>query len=180
MKFFIASDIHGAAKAAEKMKDMFEKEDADRLILLGDLLYHGPRNDIPADYDTRKTTEILNSLSDRIIWVRGNCDSEVDEMVLDFPVIPAFVLDTDGKLIFFTHGHVFNRENLPYKKFKDILVSGHTHIGGFDYGDEALFINPGSIGIPKDGTCGSYLTLSKDTFTLKDLDGKIIRTVTVV
>lgn len=180
MKWMVASDIHGSAFFCEKMIEAFKAEEADRLLLLGDILYHGPRNDLPEGYDTKKTAAMLNAMSDRILSVKGNCDAEIDEMVLEFPIVPGFtVIDSETRLIFATHGHVFNDENPPYPAFSEILLCGHTHVCGVKEKDSFIYMNPGSISIPKEGTPHSYMTIEEDAFTIKDLDGNIVRCLSV-
>ena len=146
MKWMIASDIHGSALYCEKMLRCFETENADRLLLLGDLLYHGPRNDLPEEYRPKKVIEMLNGIRDRLLCVRGNCDCEVDQMVLNFPILADYaVLDAGNKLIYATHGHVFNPEKLPPLKAGDVLLFGHTHVPLHTEKDGILCLNPGSV-----------------------------------
>ncbi|MBQ3589270.1 MAG: phosphodiesterase, partial [Clostridia bacterium] len=128
MKWIIASDIHGSAYWCEQVLASFENENADRLILLGDILYHGPRNDFPDDYSPKKVFSMLNAMKEKISCVRGNCDSEVDQMVLEFPIMADYMLlDVKGKTLFATHGHLFNEENPPLLKAGDVLLNGHFH-----------------------------------------------------
>ena len=129
MTWMIASDIHGSALYCGKMLDAFEKERADRLILLGDLLYHGPRNDLPEEYDPKAVIRLLNGYRGKIFAVRGNCEAEVDQMVLEFPVMADYaLLELQGHTVFITHGHVYNRNSLPSLQDGDILLHGRTHI----------------------------------------------------
>ena len=129
MKLLIASDIHGSALYCEKLFDTAEKEGFDRILLLGDLLYHGPRNDLPEGYDPKKVIDILNGYKDKIFCVRGNCEAEVDQMVLKFPVMADYALiPTDKNIIFATHGHIYNENTPPSLQDGDILLNGHTHI----------------------------------------------------
>ena len=129
MKLMIASDIHGSAYYCKKMVAAYQREHADRLLLLGDILYHGPRNDLPEDYDPKAVISLLNPLKQEILCVRGNCDTEVDQMVLDFPIMAEYcLLELNGQTIFATHGHHFNPQNPPMLKDGDILLNGHTHI----------------------------------------------------
>ncbi len=173
MKLFIASDIHGSALWCEKMLCAFEKERADRLLLLGDILYHGPRNDLPEAYDPKSVIRMLNVLSDRIFCVRGNCDTEVDQMVLDFPIMADYaVLCERERLIYATHGHIYNPDHLPPLKKGDILLTGHTHIPACEERESCIYLNPGSVSIPKNGSSHSYMTLSDGVFRWKDLDGE--------
>lgn len=165
MKFLIASDIHGSAYWAERLMAAIEAEQPDRIILLGDLLYHGPRNDLPRDYAPKSVIPLLNDLakSGRVIAVRGNCEAEVDQMVLEFPCMSdsALVMDSDGRELFCTHGHVFGAgmhnsvDNAPVLPAGSALVYGHTHIKVNEESQKhpgLWLFNPGSVSIPKDGT----------------------------
>ncbi len=165
MKFLIASDIHGSAYWAERLMSAIEEEQPDRVILLGDLLYHGPRNDLPRDYAPKRVIPLLNDLakSGRVIAVRGNCEAEVDQMVLEFPCMSdsALVMDSDGRELFCTHGHVFGAgmhnsvDNAPVLPAGSALVYGHTHIKVNEESQKhpgLWLFNPGSVSIPKDGT----------------------------
>ena len=173
MKWMIASDIHGSAFYCQQMLRRFEEEKADRLILLGDLLYHGPRNDLPAEYQPKKVIEMLNGIRDRLLCVRGNCDCEVDQMVLQFPILADYaVLDAGERLIYATHGHVYNPEKLPPLKTGDILLFGHTHIPLHAEKDGILCLNPGSVSIPKESSAHGYMTYEDGIFRWKTLDGK--------
>lgn len=170
MKLLIASDIHGSAEHCGQLLAAWEREKADRLLLLGDLLYHGPRNHLPEDYDTKRTTEILNSLKDQITAVRGNCDSEVDQMVLSFPLMNTYeVIEADGLLLFATHGHVYSPSSPPPFVRFDVMLNGHTHISAMEDMGDYYYVNPGSASIPKGGTEHSYMTLEDGLFTLKRL-----------
>lgn len=165
MKFLIASDIHGSVYWAERLMAAIEAEQPDRIILLGDLLYHGPRNDLPRDYAPKRVIPLLNDLakSGRVIAVRGNCEAEVDQMVLEFPCMSdsALVMDSDGRELFCTHGHVFGAgmhnsvDNAPVLPAGSALVYGHTHIKVNEESQKhpgLWLFNPGSVSIPKDGT----------------------------
>lgn len=165
MKFLIASDIHGSAYWAERLMSAIEEEQPDRVILLGDLLYHGPRNDLPRDYAPKRVILLLNDLakSGRVIAVRGNCEAEIDQMVLEFPCMSdsALVMDSDGRELFCTHGHVFGAgmhnsvDNVPVLPAGSALVYGHTHIKVNEESQKhpgLWLFNPGSVSIPKDGT----------------------------
>ena len=157
MKWMIASDLHGSYFYASQMQQAFEREQADRLLLLGDLLYHGPRNDLPRDYAPKKVIPLLNSLAPKLLCVRGNCDAEVDQMVLNFPVLADYaVLPVGQRLAYVTHGHVFNLNHLPPLAPGDILLHGHTHVPAWtDFGQGNLYLNPGSVSIPKENTAGA-------------------------
>ena len=195
MKYFIASDIHGSAFYCDQLIEQFNASGADKMILLGDILYHGPRNELPLGYEPKKVIEMLNAISDKILCVRGNCDSEVDQMVLNFPIMADYaIMPYKDRTIFITHGHVYGREAydgyaelqeayknkliktapkpLPKLNKGDILLHGHTHVcvcttisGGI------IYINPGSVSIPKEGTSNGYMTFEDGVFTRYSLDG---------
>lgn len=177
MKWMIASDLHGSAFYCKKMLEAFERERADRLLLLGDLLYHGPRNDLPEGYAPKEVIPLLNGLKPVLLCVRGNCDAEVDQMVLDFPILADYaVLPVSGRLVYATHGHVNNLKNLPPLAPGDILLHGHTHIPAWtEFGKGNLYLNPGSVSIPKEGSAHSYMTLEGETFLWKTLEGEVYR-----
>lgn len=171
MKYMIASDIHGSEFYAERLNEAFEKEKADRLILLGDLLYHGPRNDLPKGYNPKAVIEILNSLSEKILAVRGNCDAEVDQMVLSFPIMAEYaVAEYGGKLLYLTHGHIYGEENPPKLAKGDILICGHTHVPKCTEHDGFVYMNPGSASIPKEMSPNGYMTLEGSEFIWKSFD----------
>ena len=176
MKFFIASDIHGSAYYCEKMLEAYKNEKADKLILLGDILYHGPRNDLPEGYTPKKVIEMLNPLKDEIICVRGNCDAEVDQMVLNFPIMADYALLPVGdRTVFITHGHKFNKDNLPSLKKGDILLHGHTHVPVCEEYENFTYINPGSVSIPKENSGHGYMVLDGNEFTWKIFGGEEYR-----
>lgn len=175
MKLFICSDIHGSAFFCEQMLTAFEKEKADRLILLGDLLYHGPRNDLPRGYDPKKVAQMLNAHADVIFAVRGNCDGEVDSMVLDFPIMSDYFLTFDGdKTLFFTHGHVFSPEKLPTLAENTFFISGHTHVPIRKNVNGIVCLNPGSVSIPKENSSCGYIIYENGIFVHHDLHMNII------
>ena len=180
MLFLIASDIHGSAYYARRLFDAFEREKAGRMLLLGDLLYHGPRNDLPRDYAPREVLALLNRYRDVLFCVRGNCDTEVDQMVLDFPIMADYGILPAGKhLLYFTHGHVFGRTSPPPLRPGDILLHGHTHVPAWEpFGEGQLYLNPGSVSIPKEGSPHSYMTFDGETFLWKDLDGETYHRLT--
>lgn len=174
MKFFIASDIHGSAFWCAKMLEAFEREKASRLILLGDLLYHGPRNDLPEGYAPKEVIRMLNEQKDRLLCVRGNCEAEVDQMVLSFPVMAEYALLPMGeRVIFITHGHIHNLSHLPPLRAGDILLHGHTHVPAWQEQEGIFYLNPGSVSIPKENSAHGYMILEDNTFVWKDLDGKV-------
>ena len=175
MKWFIASDIHGSAYYAEKMIEAYKREQADKMLLLGDILYHGPRNDLPKDYAPKKVIPLLNEEKERILCVRGNCDAEVDQMVLEFPIMDDFVLIEDSDVVVFaTHGHVYNEDKLPDGKL-DVLLHGHTHVPVATEHEDYVYINPGSVSIPKEESHHGYMIFENGTFIWKDFDGKIVK-----
>ena len=180
-RFIIASDIHGDAETARALADRFADSGADKLILLGDILYHGPRNDLPSGYAPKKVIEILNPLAEKILCVRGNCDTEVDQMVLSFPILAdyAYIL-ADGLRIFVTHGHKFNTQTPPPLAKGDVLLHGHTHIPVCEsFGNENFYINPGSVSIPKEDSCKSYIYYEDRRFDFCDLEGRVYKSVTL-
>lgn len=171
MKLMIASDIHGSAYYCKKMLEAFKEQNADKLLILGDILYHGPRNELPKGYDSKTVINMLNPFREKLICVRGNCDCEVDQMVLDFPILADYaILYVDGVTIFATHGHIYNCKNVPPLNKGDILLHGHTHIPALTDMGSYLYCNPGSVSIPKDGSDHSYLIMKNgkfNFFTLK-------------
>ena len=206
MKWMIASDLHGSAFYCKKMIKAFERERADRLFLLGDLLYHGPRNDLPEGYAPKQVMPLLNGMKDRLLLlgdllyhgprndlpdgyapkevipllnglkpklccVRGNCEAEVDQMVLSFPVMADYcILPVGEKLVYATHGHIYNKKNLPPLAPGDVLLHGHTHVPAWEsFGDGNLYLNPGSLSIPKENSPHSYMTLEDSIFQWKEL-----------
>lgn len=174
MKLMIASDIHGSEFYCRKLLEAFQKEQADRLLLLGDLLYHGPRNDLPKEYAPKKVVALLNGIRDRIFCVRGNCDTEVDQMVLDFPIMAEYCILPVGKhVIFATHGHKFNETELPPLCKGDILLNGHTHVPACTVHEDYLYMNPGSVSIPKNESWHGYMILEENRFLWKDFNGDL-------
>ena len=178
MKWMIASDIHGSSYYCGQLMEAFQREQADRLLLLGDLLYHGPRNDLPRDYAPKEVLSMLNERKDRIFCVRGNCDTEVDQMVLDFPILADYCILTVGnRLIYATHGHHFHLDSLPPLQPGDVLLHGHTHIPAWEtFGAGNLYLNPGSVSIPKAGSQNSYMILQDKSAVWKALDGAVYHT----
>lgn len=178
MKLMFLSDIHGSVFYAKQALEIFEKEEADYLIILGDVLYHGPRNPLPKDYDPKEVAPLLNEYREKIIAVRGNCDSEVDQMMLDYPMMSDYsTVLYNKKRIFVTHGHVYNQINMPKLSKGDVLISGHTHIPVAEKNDEIFILNPGSITLPKQNNPNSYGVLEDDLFEIKDLDINTFKTI---
>ncbi len=174
MKWMIASDIHGSEYYCRELCAAYDREKADRLLLLGDILYHGPRNDLPREYNPKKVIELLNARKQDILCVRGNCDTEVDQMVLEFPILADYCVIAEGKqLIYATHGHMFHEDHLPPLHKGDILLHGHTHVPKCAEHEDYTYMNPGSVSIPKEGSWHGYMILENGHFLWKDLDGNI-------
>ena len=182
MKLMIASDIHGSATFCTQLLDAYKKEKAARLLLLGDILYHGPRNDLPEGYAPKKVIAMLNEISSDIFCVRGNCDGEVDQMVLKFPVLADYSIFCMGKrLVYATHGHHYNSQTPPPLKKGDILLNGHTHVPKCEVFGDNLYINPGSVSIPKENSPRGYIIWDDEAgsvITFKKLDGTIWKSIT--
>jgi hypothetical protein len=169
----IASDIHGSAKYCRLLIEACDREGVDRLLLLGDILYHGPRNDLPEEYSPKEVAGMLNARKDEIYCVRGNCEAEVDQMMLKFPVCADYILMAVGnRMMFVTHGHIYNLEKLPPMKRGDILLYGHTHVPAFEEFDGFAYFNPGSVALPKENTVRGYILLDGCEFVWKTLEGK--------
>ena len=178
MKYMFASDIHGSAYYCCRLLEEYQKSGAERLILLGDLLYHGPRNDLPKEYAPKEVIAMLNGMKDEIYTVRGNCEAEVDQMVLEFPVLAEYaVLVLNGLTFFATHGHVFNQDHMPPLKKGDILVHGHTHLLKAEQFGDNYILNPGSTSIPKGGNPATYAVLDDKTFCILDFDGNVVKEI---
>ncbi len=171
-KWMVASDIHGSAYYCGKLLEAYEREGADRLLLLGDILYHGPRNDLPKEYAPKRVIELLNARKQDIICVRGNCDTEVDQMVLEFPILADYgVICLENRVIYATHGHVYNEQKLPPLQPGDILLHGHTHVPVCREHGRYIYMNPGSVSIPKEDSWHGYMLLENGEFIWKDLNG---------
>ncbi|MDO4632606.1 MAG: phosphodiesterase [Eubacteriales bacterium] len=174
MKLFFASDLHGSAKYCELMLDAWQREGGGRMFLLGDLLYHGPRNDLPEGYAPKQVITMLNEHKNAICTVRGNCDCEVDQMVLEFPILADYALLDLGKArMYATHGHVFNENHLPPLLAGDILIHGHTHLYEAKKVSDITILNPGSVSLPKGGNPHTYAILDEDVFQIKTFSGEI-------
>ena len=168
MKYLIFSDLHGSIESIEKIIEKYNKHKCDKLICLGDVLYHGPRNDLPAHYNPKAVIKVINEYKDVILCIQGNCDAEVDQMVLDFPIIKDSILTVDGKDVYLCHGH--HLENIDYK----YILHGHTHVTGVKEKEGKIYINPGSVTIPKENTNRGYIILEGTSFTFYDLEDNII------
>lgn len=174
MKWMIASDIHGSSFYCARVLEAFKEEKADRLLLLGDILYHGPRNDLPKEYAPKQVITMLNESKQDIVCVRGNCEAEVDQMVLEFPVLADYcVIDIGTRLVYATHGHVYGEQNPPPLHKGDILLCGHTHIPKCVEHGTYIYMNPGSASIPKEDSHHGYMTLENGVFLWKDFEGCI-------
>ena len=176
MRLFIASDIHGSEYYCRKMIDAFLTEKADKMLLLGDVLYHGPRNELPKDYNPKSVIAMLNNIKDKILCVRGNCDSEVDQMVLEFPVMSDYIMLVHGDItLFATHGHIYNKDNLPPFSKGMIVLNGHTHIPELTVNEDYILINPGSVSIPKENSVNGYIMFDENEFWWKDFNNNILK-----
>lgn len=174
MTMVIASDIHGSALWTRRLLEACEAEQASQLLLLGDLLYHGPRNPLPEEYDPKEVARLLNSVAEHIIAVRGNCDSEVDAMLLHFPLAESAYVFVDGRRFICTHGHHAGPENTPPMTGGDVLLYGHTHVFGMEERDGLYFLNPGSVSLPKLERPNSFLVYRNGLFQIKDFSGTVL------
>ena len=176
MKLLIASDIHGDLESAERVISFYKKEMCDKILLLGDLLYFGPRNYLTDTYNPQGVIKLLNEYKNDILAVRGNCDTEVDQMVLEFPIMADYCyLSLDGLSVFATHGHHHNTTTPPPLRRREILLHGHTHVLTCQqFGNENYYLNPGSTTYPKEGNPKSYMVYENRSFTVKDFDGNVI------
>lgn len=178
MKFLIASDIHGSLKYTKLLLAAFEQEQADRLILLGDIYNHGPRNPLPEEYNPMEVAALLNSMQEKLIVVRGNCDSSVDAMISQFQFVQDSILCLQKKIIYLQHGDIYNIDNLPKTAF-DIFIYGHFHTGFIKQQKDKYIANCGSIALPKNNTARSYLLLTENTLSLKDLQGQLLEEISI-
>ena len=174
MKYLVISDIHGSSFYAEKIQEIYIKECPDKMILLGDLYYHGPRNSLTQEYHPMKVCDILNQYKNIILCTKGNCDAEVDEMISEFDFQDHILMKINGKNIYFTHGHKYNIDKIPYEEF-DMLIYGHIHQGFIEEKEGYIFANPGSISLPKCNTEHSYIILDENKIILKRVDGEILK-----
>lgn len=181
MKLFFASDLHGSLPATELMLEKFRRSGAEHLVLLGDVLNHGPRNPVPEGYSPPAVAELLNQYSNSIIAVRGNCDSEVDQMLLAFPMMMdyAWVLLESGKRLFLTHGHLYNSHKRPVLKAGDVIVHGHTHVPLAEIDGEQIIFNPGSVTFPRNGFVPSFGMLEGQELKVVSFEGEVIAQCTV-
>ena len=178
MKLMIASDLHGSAAYTRRLLELYRDTGCQRLVLLGDLLYHGPRNPLPEGYEPPAVAKLLNDMADELLCVRGNCDAEVDQMVLEFPIMADYttlVLE-NGRTLFATHGHHASEAAPPPLQPGDVLLCGHTHIPACRACGDLVYLNPGSVSIPKAGSRRSYLLYDGGAFSWKDLSGETYHT----
>lgn len=179
MKWMIASDLHGSAHWCEKLVNAFHREGADRLILLGDTLYHGPRNPLPQDYNPQRCVELLDGLRHKTVSVRGNCDAAVDQMLLPFPIMADYLLlDLGNTMAFVTHGDQWGETTPPAMVRGGLLITGHTHVAACVKYEDYLYLNPGSPSLPKDEGHRGYLLLSAEGAQLCEMNGQVYRRVT--
>ena len=176
MKILIASDLHGSAFYTRKVLERLEKEKAEKLVLLGDIYNHGPRNPLPEEYSPMTVAEMLNNIKDKLIVIKGNCDSEVDKMISQFSFVEDMVILSGDKTAFLTHGHVYNKDNMPATKF-NYVIYGHFHTGFIEEQDGVIVANAGSTSLPKNGTPNSYMILEDGCLTLKTIDGETIKSI---
>lgn len=170
MKLMIASDIHGSSYYCEKLMERYEEEKPDKILLLGDLLYHGPRNALPDLYEPKSVIDMLNGIKENILCVRGNCDCDVDQMVLEFSIMAEYaLLYVNDLTIYATHGHIHN-QNKPFPGTRGILLCGHTHVPAIEECEGFVYLNPGSVSIPKKESRHSYMMLEGHTFVWKDVE----------
>lgn len=176
MKIFFISDIHGSLYYLKEAIARFKKEEAEYIVILGDELYHGPRNPLPKEYDPPKAAALLNEYKDKVIAVRGNCDSEVDQMLIEYPIMGDYsTILYNGRRLFLTHGHLHNPENLPSLSKGDVFFYGHIHIPVAEKQNDIYIINPGSIALPKENYPNSYGVLENNIFQIKDFEGNVIK-----
>ncbi|MBE6021627.1 MAG: phosphodiesterase [Cellulosilyticum sp.] len=180
MRYFIISDIHGSSFYLNKALDLFKSGGYDYLVILGDILYHGPRNNIPEGYNPQEVVQLLNPLSKQIIACRGNCEAEVDQMLLEFPCLGDYALIVDDNVsLFATHGHLYTADKFPKGPGKSAFLSGHTHLWRLETQEDVVICNPGSITLPKENRPHTYATYENGTFMVKDFQGEVLATLKV-
>lgn len=179
MKYMVASDFHGSLFYVKLLMEKFDLLGCEKLIMLGDILYHGPRNPLPKEYNPKDVSELLNKYKEKIIWIRGNCDSEVDEMVIDIPCVNQGVLVVGKSNFYLSHGHIINQENNNLSK-GDFLISGHTHIAICKEIDGIHYLNPGSISLPKGEDDGSFIVIDDKVIICLTFDDKVVYEVDYV
>ncbi len=173
MRILIASDVHGSAFYAKAVMEIAKVEKAEKIILLGDIYNHGPRNQLPRDYNPMEVAKILKENKNNLIVIKGNCDSQVDNMISEFDFLESAVVISGGKSVFLTHGHIYNKDAMPKTDY-DAVIYGHFHTGFIQKENGKVIANAGSTSLPKNGTANSYMILDNDILTLKSIDGNII------
>ena len=180
MKIMITSDIHGSAYYLRQLLERYKIEQPDKLLFLGDILYHGPRNDLPKGYAPKEVIELLNAIKEDILCVRGNCDTDVDQMVLEFPMMADYaLLVLNGRIFYATHGHIYNKEVLPPMQPGDVLIHGHIHLPVAEPMGDGYLLNPGSVSLPKGGSPNSYGILDEHVFTIYDFEGNKVKEISL-
>lgn len=180
MKLMFISDVHGSLYWLNKVLEKAAEEKPEQMVFLGDFLYHGPRNPLPDGYDPAEVANTLNRYKHQIIAVRGNCDSEVDQMLIEFPMMADYaMLYHEGRRIYVTHGHGFSIDCLPPLEENDVFIQGHTHIPVADRKDGVVVLNPGSIALPKENNPHSYGILEHGEFLVKDMEGRIVKSISI-
>ena len=180
MKLLIISDIHGIKTNLNKIREVYLKEHCDKLVVLGDLYYIGPRNSMIPGYDIQEVKNFLESFKENLICLTGNCDSIIDKQISDFPMIPELeYLPIDDLNLYFTHGHIYNIDN--HNKFSEnsILIYGHLHIPFIKKQENKYFMNPGSISLPKDGNLPTYMIYENRKFTIYNIEDVIIKEIEI-
>jgi hypothetical protein len=178
MKIFFISDIHGSLFFLEKALERYKEEGASYIVLLGDALYHGPRNPLPKDYNPQAVASVLNDYKYKILAVRGNCDSEVDQMLIEYPMMSDYsIILLNNRRLFLTHGHIYNENNMPSLSDNDVVIHGHTHLPVAKKHNGIYILNPGSVTLPKEDYPNSYAILEDDLFQIKDLQGTVIKEI---
>lgn len=178
MRYFIATDIHGSAYWAQKVVDKFAESQANVLVLLGDIYYHGPRNPMPKDYSPKNVANILNTVADKMLVLKGNCDSEVDQYVSDFQFVgDTFVMTENGTKIYLTHGHIFNEQNLPKLSDGDVLIHGHFHSTTVNVVNNVTVIGLSSCALPKTDNVPCYAILDENQIVICDFDDGILHVI---
>ncbi len=179
MKYLIVSDVHGSIKSLEVVLEQYHKMHCDMLFLLGDILNYGPRNGLPEGLDPQAVAQRLNAMSDHVMAVRGNCDSEVDQMLLDFPILSDYMLLCDnGNKLFLTHGHLYNEQQMPKGRF-NAVVYGHTHLWKLEKREETVICNTGSPTFPKGGNVGTFCVMEEGEIRILDLEGRDLKRIRV-
>ncbi len=180
MKIFFLSDIHGSLVYAKEAFNCFEREAADQMVILGDVLYHGPRNPLPEGYNPAEVAELLNLYKEKIVAVRGNCDSEVDQTLIEYPMMSDYIiLQMETYKIFVTHGHIYSRKNMPLLNKGDAFIQGHIHLPVAEEEEGIYYLNPGSITLPRENNANSYGILESNVFTVKAIDGRVIKSISI-